>query len=58
LFVSALVNAFVSGAIQDNKEIWVWGGLAVGMSTRVLFQRTRLTAFGAAPTAVEEPLGI
>lgn len=39
LFITALINAFVSGAIQDNKEIWVWGGLAVGMSTRVMFRR-------------------
>jgi O-antigen ligase len=35
LFVSALINALVSGAIQDNKEIWVWGGLGVGMAARM-----------------------
>jgi O-antigen ligase len=39
LFVSALVNAFVSGAIQDNKEIWVWGGLGVGMAARMALLR-------------------
>jgi O-antigen ligase len=39
LFVSALVNALVSGAIQDNKEIWVWGGLGVGMAARMAYVR-------------------
>jgi len=39
LFVTALVNALFSGAIQDNKEIWVWGGLGVGMSARLALQR-------------------
>jgi O-antigen ligase len=39
LFVSALVNALVSGAIQDNKEIWVWGGLGVGMAARMALSR-------------------
>jgi O-antigen ligase len=31
LFVSAVVNAFFSGAIQDNLPIWVWGGLGLGL---------------------------
>jgi O-antigen ligase len=31
LFASALVNAFLSGAIQDNAAIWIAGGLAVGL---------------------------
>lgn len=45
LFVSALVNALVSGAIQDNKEIWVWGGLGVGMAARMaLLRRSSPTA--------------
>jgi O-antigen ligase len=39
LFVTALINAFFSGAVQDNKEIWVWGGLGVGMSARLALQR-------------------
>ncbi len=31
LFVSALVNAMFSGAIQDNSDLWLWGGLGLGM---------------------------
>jgi O-antigen ligase len=31
LLASALVNAFFSGALPDNKDIWRWGGIAVGM---------------------------
>jgi O-antigen ligase len=31
LFASAVVNAFFSGALPDNKDIWRWGGIAVGM---------------------------
>lgn len=31
LFVSALVNAMFSGAIQDNSDLWLWGGLGIGM---------------------------
>lgn len=34
LFVSALINAFFSGAIQDNLYIWVWGGVGLGMYAR------------------------
>jgi O-antigen ligase len=47
LFLSALVNALFSGAIQDNHEIWIWAGLGVGMSTR-LAVRSRLRARAAA----------
>jgi O-antigen/teichoic acid export membrane protein len=32
LFVTALINACVSGAIQDNRDVWVWGGIAIGMN--------------------------
>jgi O-antigen ligase len=35
LFVMALVNAFFSGAIQDNRDIWIWGGIGVAMYTRM-----------------------
>ena len=28
---SAVVNAFFSGALPDNKDIWRWGGVAIGM---------------------------
>jgi O-antigen ligase len=34
LLVSAIVNALFSGAIQDNAEIWLWGGLGLGMYAR------------------------
>jgi O-antigen ligase len=56
LFVAALINALVSGAIQDNKEIWLWGGLAVGMSTRLMFQRQPGTVFRQA-SALTTPYG-
>lgn len=35
LFLSALGNALFSGAIQNNQEIWIWGGLGLGMSARL-----------------------
>jgi O-antigen ligase len=34
LFIAALISAMVSGAIQDNRELWLWAGVGVGMSTR------------------------
>ncbi len=39
LFLAALVNAFFSGAIQDNHEIWLWAGLGLGMSSRLRGRR-------------------
>jgi O-antigen ligase len=36
LFVAALVNALFSGAIQDNREIWLWAGLGLGICSRPL----------------------
>ena len=41
LFLTALINALFSGAIQDNKEIWLWGGLGMGMGARVTYQRLK-----------------
>jgi O-antigen ligase len=41
LFVMIFVNALFSGAIQDNAELWVWGGMGVGMSSRTVAQRRR-----------------
>ena len=32
LFTSALLNALVSGQVADNAEVWLWGGVAIGMS--------------------------
>jgi O-antigen ligase len=34
LFMAALVNALFSGAVQDNRELWLWAGLGLGMLTR------------------------
>ena len=34
LFVSAFVNALFSGAIQDNTDVWLWGGLGLGIYAR------------------------
>ncbi|MGI8715002.1 MAG: O-antigen ligase family protein [Solirubrobacteraceae bacterium] len=31
LMVSATLNAFFSGALPDNADIWKWGGIAIGM---------------------------
>ncbi len=39
LFVMIFVNALFSGAIQDNAELWLWGGMGVGMSSRLVTQR-------------------
>jgi O-antigen ligase len=36
LFSGAVVNAMFSGAIYDNRAVWLWGGVAVGISARVL----------------------
>ncbi len=56
LFTSAFVNALVSGAIQDNKEIWVWGGLGVGMAARMALSRqTRRARAGRAPASASMP---
>lgn len=35
LFLSALTNAFVSEPIQSNGEVWLWGGLAIGLSAQL-----------------------
>jgi O-Antigen ligase len=34
LFLSALTNALISGAITDNTDVWLWGGLGVGIHAR------------------------
>jgi O-antigen ligase len=43
LFLTALINACFSGAIQDNREVWLWGGLALGMSGRIAAQPAAVT---------------
>jgi O-antigen ligase len=35
LVLMALVNAFFSGAIQDNRDVWMWGGVGLGMYARL-----------------------
>ena len=35
MFVTSLVNAQFSDPIQSNGSVWLWGGLAVGMSARL-----------------------
>ncbi|MGO9754337.1 MAG: O-antigen ligase family protein [Solirubrobacteraceae bacterium] len=39
LFITALINACFSGAIEDNREIWMWAGLAFGIATRLKAER-------------------
>lgn len=39
LFTMAFINACFSGAIQDNREIWLWSGLAIGMGARLTVER-------------------
>jgi O-antigen ligase len=35
LFLTALTNACISAAIYGNAEIWIWGGLAIGMGAQM-----------------------
>jgi O-antigen ligase len=49
LFVGALINALVSGAIQDNREVWLWAGLGLGICAR------RVAVARAAPPEPEQP---
>jgi len=39
MFVTALVNAQFSDPIQSNGSVWLWGGIAVGMSARLAARR-------------------
>ena len=39
LFLTALVNANFSDPIQGNGSVWLWGGIAIGMSARLTRQR-------------------
>lgn len=36
LFLTAVTNACISEAIYGNAEVWIWGGLAVGMAARTI----------------------
>lgn len=35
LLLMAIVNACFSGAIQDNRDIWLWGGIGIGAYARL-----------------------
>jgi O-antigen ligase len=47
LFVNAFVNANFSDPIQGNPDVWIWGGLAVGMSAAMAAGRHVLWRPGA-----------
>ncbi len=36
LFLTAVTNACISEAIYGNGEVWLWGGLAIGMGARTV----------------------
>jgi O-antigen ligase len=58
LFVSAVVNALFSGAIQDNVDVWLWGGLGVGMYARYATARSARRATIRASRRPRDPLAI
>jgi O-antigen ligase len=35
LLLMAIVNACFSGAIQDNRDVWIWGGIGIGVYARL-----------------------
>lgn len=43
LFLTALVNANFSDPIQGNGSVWLWGGVAIGMSARLSRERDSRT---------------
>lgn len=51
LFLTALVNAMVSDAIYGNSEVWLWGGLAIGMGARMARERSLPRWSGASARA-------
>ena len=42
LFLNALTNACFSDPIQRNPEVWLWSGLAIGMSSRFVRRPVRM----------------
>jgi O-antigen ligase len=40
LLLTAFVNANFSSPIQGNGSVWLWGGVAVGMSARLTYRAT------------------
>ena len=58
LFLSALTNALLSGAVQDNTDVWLWGGLGLGIYARraTVLAAHRATVRGAPRT--QAPLAI
>jgi O-antigen ligase len=57
LFTAALISAMVSGAIQDNRELWLWAGVGVGMSVRSVRPASRKVDRPADnwPSAISHP---
>lgn len=41
LFLTGFVNANFSDPIQGNGSLWLWGGLTIGMSARLMAQSSR-----------------
>jgi O-antigen ligase len=39
LFTMAVVNALFSSSLPNNKELWLWAGVAAGLSARLLGDR-------------------
>jgi len=44
LFTTAVVNSLFTGAIDDNRTVWLWAGVAVGMSAARLREPARALA--------------
>jgi O-antigen ligase len=62
MFVTALVNAQFSDPIQSNGSVWLWGGIAIGMSARLTARRdvpdgvpARPDALGVVPARRDAP---
>lgn len=41
LFAAALVNAMFSGAIQNNRSLWLWAGVGIGLAGAIHADRAR-----------------
>jgi hypothetical protein len=52
MFVTALVNAQFSDPIQSNGSVWLWGGIAIGMSARLTARRNVPDGVPARPDAL------
>lgn len=57
LFTTGVINSFFSGAIPDNKIVWLWGGAAVGVSARILGAERTSSAAARPALAASRRLG-